>query len=79
MKRVALSNSNSKNEWSCWGFSPLSKEFNFVVQVNTLVDSLDVRQLNSVNLRSAVSAALLLLPPEFTEVVSFFILHLCNC
>ncbi|XP_022146570.1 phosphatidate cytidylyltransferase, mitochondrial isoform X1 [Momordica charantia] len=36
--------------------------------VNILVDTLDVRQLNSVNLRSAVSAALLLLPPEFTEV-----------
>ncbi|KAE8647783.1 hypothetical protein Csa_002836 [Cucumis sativus] len=36
--------------------------------VNILVDSLDVQQLNSVNLRSAVSAALLLLPPKFTEV-----------
>lgn len=62
------------------GFSSLLslRNFNFIVQVNILVDTLDVRQLNSVNLRSAVSAALLLLPPEFTEVVFPFLQHRCN-
>lgn len=55
------------------GFFPSSlRNLNFVVQVNILVDSLDVQQLNSVNLRSAVSAALLLLPSGFTEVVFLF-------
>ncbi|XP_022748769.1 phosphatidate cytidylyltransferase, mitochondrial isoform X4 [Durio zibethinus] len=36
--------------------------------VNMLVDNLDIKDVNSVNLRAAVSAALLLLPPKFTEV-----------
>ncbi|KAA3475631.1 phosphatidate cytidylyltransferase, mitochondrial-like isoform X1 [Gossypium australe] len=35
--------------------------------VNMLVDNLDIETINSVNLRAAVSAALLLLPPKFTE------------
>ncbi|XP_038998374.1 phosphatidate cytidylyltransferase, mitochondrial-like isoform X2 [Hibiscus syriacus] len=35
--------------------------------VNMLVDKLDIENVNSVNLRAAVSAALLLLPPKFTE------------
>ncbi|KAG5040744.1 hypothetical protein JHK85_013220 [Glycine max] len=36
--------------------------------VHIVVDNLDVNSTNSVNLRAAVSAALLLLPSEFTEV-----------
>ncbi|KAI4305365.1 hypothetical protein L6164_028736 [Bauhinia variegata] len=36
--------------------------------VYVVVDNLDIQNINSVNLRSAVSAALLLLPSEFTEV-----------
>nr|KJB40175.1 hypothetical protein B456_007G055300 [Gossypium raimondii]KJB40179.1 hypothetical protein B456_007G055300 [Gossypium raimondii] len=36
-------------------------------KVNMLVDNLDIETINSVNLRAAVSAALLLLPPKFTE------------
>ncbi|XP_040871397.1 phosphatidate cytidylyltransferase, mitochondrial isoform X2 [Glycine max] len=35
--------------------------------VHIVVDNLDVNSTNSVNLRAAVSAALLLLPSEFTE------------
>ncbi|XP_007040998.2 PREDICTED: phosphatidate cytidylyltransferase, mitochondrial isoform X1 [Theobroma cacao] len=35
--------------------------------VNMLMDNLDIENVNSVNLRAAVSAALLLLPPKFTE------------
>ncbi|KAI4305366.1 hypothetical protein L6164_028736 [Bauhinia variegata] len=35
--------------------------------VYVVVDNLDIQNINSVNLRSAVSAALLLLPSEFTE------------
>ncbi|XP_027918853.1 phosphatidate cytidylyltransferase, mitochondrial-like isoform X4 [Vigna unguiculata] len=35
--------------------------------VHVVVDNLDVNSTNSVNLRAAVSAALLLLPSEFTE------------
>lgn len=35
--------------------------------VNVVVDNLDIKSSNSVNLRAAVSAALLLLPSEFTE------------
>ncbi|XVF80150.1 hypothetical protein PTKIN_Ptkin15bG0047400 [Pterospermum kingtungense] len=35
--------------------------------VNILVDNLDIKEVNSVNLRAAVSAALLLLPPKFKE------------
>ena len=38
------------------------------MQVHIVVDNLDVSNTNSVNLRAAVSAALLLLPSEFTEV-----------
>lgn len=33
-----------------------------------LVDNLDIEDVNSVNKRAAVSAALLLLPSKFTEV-----------
>ncbi|XP_010260728.1 PREDICTED: phosphatidate cytidylyltransferase, mitochondrial isoform X3 [Nelumbo nucifera] len=36
--------------------------------VHILVDNLDIRNVNSVNLKAAMSAALLLLPPKFTEV-----------
>ncbi|KAK8472369.1 hypothetical protein PHAVU_002G188100 [Phaseolus vulgaris] len=36
-------------------------------KVHIVVDNLDVNSTNSVNLRAAVSAALLLLPSEFTE------------
>ncbi|KAK1260072.1 hypothetical protein QJS04_geneDACA020005 [Acorus gramineus] len=36
--------------------------------VKILVDNLDIKDVNMVNLRYAISAALLLLPPEFTEV-----------
>ncbi|KAB2055671.1 hypothetical protein ERO13_A11G047300v2 [Gossypium hirsutum] len=36
-------------------------------KVNMLVDNLDIETINSVNLRAAMSAALLLLPPKFTE------------
>lgn len=32
------------------------------------MDNLDIKEVNSVNLRAAVSAALLLLPPKFKEV-----------
>ncbi|KAK8632217.1 hypothetical protein V6N13_028993 [Hibiscus sabdariffa] len=35
--------------------------------VNMLVDNLDIVNVNTVNLQAAVSAALLLLPPKFTE------------
>ncbi|CAA7027796.1 unnamed protein product [Microthlaspi erraticum] len=35
--------------------------------VHLLVDKLDLEEVNSVNKRAAVSAALLLLPPKFTE------------
>ncbi|KAF6136647.1 hypothetical protein GIB67_016103 [Kingdonia uniflora] len=35
--------------------------------VHVLVDSLDIKDMNSVNLKAATSAALLLLPPQFTE------------
>ncbi|XP_038991464.1 phosphatidate cytidylyltransferase, mitochondrial-like isoform X2 [Hibiscus syriacus] len=35
--------------------------------VNMLVDNLDIENVNSVNLRAAVSASLLFLPPKFTE------------
>lgn len=35
--------------------------------VNIVVDNLDIENLNYVNLRAATSAALLLLPSEFTE------------
>ncbi|KAG4399238.1 hypothetical protein AAZX31_08G191400 [Glycine max] len=37
-------------------------------QFHIVVDNLDVNSTNSVNSRAAVSAALLLLPSEFTEV-----------
>jgi len=43
------------------------------IQVHVVVDNLDVNSTNSVNLRAAVSAALLLLPSEFTEVYFFLI------
>ncbi|XP_059439627.1 uncharacterized protein LOC132172194 isoform X2 [Corylus avellana] len=36
--------------------------------VHILVDNLDLENVNSSNLRAAISAALLLLPPKFTEV-----------
>ncbi|TYH99284.1 hypothetical protein ES332_A11G056500v1 [Gossypium tomentosum] len=36
-------------------------------KVNMLVDNLDIETINSVNLRAAMSAALLLLLPKFTE------------
>lgn len=42
-------------------------------QVHIVVDNLDVNSTNSVNLRAAVSAALLLLPSEFSEVYFFLI------
>ncbi|XP_055806346.1 uncharacterized protein LOC129874968 isoform X5 [Solanum dulcamara] len=35
--------------------------------VNILVDNLDIKNVNSVNLKAATSAALLLLPSKFTE------------
>lgn len=35
--------------------------------VHVLVDNWDIRKVNLVNLKSAISAALLLLPPEFSE------------
>ncbi|GLU12700.1 hypothetical protein SLE2022_293620 [Rubroshorea leprosula] len=35
--------------------------------VNILLDNLDIENVNSVNLRAALSVALLLLPPKFTE------------
>lgn len=38
------------------------------LQVHVLADNLDVGNVNLVNLKAATSAALLLLPPEFTEV-----------
>ena len=40
----------------------------FSLQVHILVDNLDIENLNSVNLRAAMSAALLLLPSNFTQV-----------
>lgn len=42
-----------------------------LIQVNILVDNLDVKNVNSVNLKAAASAALLLLPSKFTEVSLF--------
>uniref|UniRef100_A0A2N9FI34 Phosphatidate cytidylyltransferase, mitochondrial n=1 Tax=Fagus sylvatica TaxID=28930 RepID=A0A2N9FI34_FAGSY len=41
--------------------------FNIFIQVNILVDNLDIENVNSSNLRAAMSAALLLLPPKFSE------------
>ena len=42
------------------------------LQVHLLVDNLDIQEdVNSVNKRAAVSAALLLLPSKFTEVKEF--------
>lgn len=38
-------------------------------QVQVLLDNLDITNVNSVNLRAAMSAALLLLPSNFTEVL----------
>lgn len=43
--------------------------FFFFQQVQVLLDNLDVTNVNSVNLRAAMSAALLLLPSNFTEVL----------
>lgn len=50
------------------------------LQVHVLVDSMDVENLNSFNLRAATSAALLLLPSSFTQVLYcgiwfYFLLH----
>lgn len=42
------------------------------LQVHLLVDNLDIEDVNSVNKRAAVSAALLLLPSKFTEVEFLF-------
>lgn len=38
------------------------------MQVHVLADNLDIDNVNSVNLRAALSAALLLLPANFTQV-----------
>jgi hypothetical protein len=40
-----------------------------------LVDNLDIEDVNSVNKRAAISAALLLLPSKFTEVGFLFTAH----
>lgn len=42
--------------------------FTIFVQVQIISDNLDIANVNSVNLRAAMSAALLLLPSKFTEV-----------
>lgn len=47
----------------------------FLMQVQILVDNLDIGNANSVNLRSALSAALLLLPSKFTQVCFHVISH----
>lgn len=46
------------------------------MQVHILVDNLDIANTNSVNLRAALSAALLLLPSKFTQV--WFHVTLCS-
>jgi translocator assembly and maintenance protein 41 len=43
--------------------------------VHMLVDNLDIEDVNSVNKRAAISAALLLLPSKFTEVGFLFTAH----
>lgn len=43
-----------------------------------MVDNLDIENLNYVNLRAATSAALLLLPSEFTEVCCYWIFFQCE-
>lgn len=47
----------------------------FLMQVQILADNLDIGNANSVNLRSALSAALLLLPSKFTQVCFHVISH----
>lgn len=42
------------------------------MQVHLLVDNLGIEDVNSVNKRAALSAALLLLPSKFTEVEFLF-------
>lgn len=44
-----------------------------------IVDNMDIEKVNLVNLRAASSAALLLLPSKFTEVLlPFLLLKLAN-
>ena len=43
------------------------------MQIQVVIDDLDVANANSANLRAAISAALLFLPSEFTEVYFLFI------
>jgi len=45
--------------------------FMHLMQVQIVVDNLDIRKINYINLRAALSASLLLLPSEFTEVYFF--------
>jgi hypothetical protein len=52
-------------------FTNVNISLSSFLQVHILVDNLDIGDVNSVNLRAAVSAALLLLPSKFTEVCSF--------
>ncbi|KAJ0016799.1 hypothetical protein Pint_11923 [Pistacia integerrima] len=48
-------------------YLPISGSLVLLVQVHILVDNLDIANTNSVNLRAALSAALLLLPSKFTQ------------
>ncbi|KAJ0080661.1 hypothetical protein Patl1_12132 [Pistacia atlantica] len=48
-------------------YLPISGSLVLLVQVHILVDNLDIANTNSVNLRAALSAALLLSPSKFTQ------------
>lgn len=53
--------------------SVLPTFFMHLMQVQIVVDNLDIRKINYINLRAALSASLLLLPSEFTEVYFFLV------
>ncbi|KAJ6307811.1 hypothetical protein OIU76_017577 [Salix suchowensis] len=66
-EKILFEWSSTKTSASCLLYLKIAERMMLLPKVHILVDNLDIGDANSVNLRAAVSAALLLLPSKFTE------------